>query len=204
MSNAQYQYTLRGDNLDGPDHVGARACCDELRRLPAHRRRQHRPAEPRPAGQFVDYDRDTAARLGISPQLIDNTLYDAFGQRQVSTMYTPLNQYHVVMEARPGVLAEPADPARHLSCARRAGQQVPLSAACASRAGRPRRWPVNHQGQFPAVTISFNLAPGVALGDAVDAIDAAAQQGRPAADHPDELLPAPRRPSRTRSPTSRS
>ena len=87
----------------------------------------------------MQYDRDTAARFGISPQLIDNTLYDAFGQRQVSTMYTPLNQYHVVMEVAPRILAESASSARRSTCARRNGQQVPLS-AFAHYARPPRRW----------------------------------------------------------------
>ncbi len=111
-------------------------------------------------------DRATASRLGITPQLIDNTLYDAFGQRQVSTMYTPLNQYHVVMEVDAAVLAAARDAAATSTCGRQ------RRARCRSSAFthyEPSTTPlaVNHQGQFPSVTLSFNLAPGVALGDAV-------------------------------------
>ncbi len=106
---------------------------------------------------MVDYDRKTAARFDISPQLIDDTLYDAFGQRQVSTMYTSLNQYHVVMEAAPQFWQNPQTPAARstCSCARRQAGSFER----ASRITRPTTAPlsVNHQGLFPAVTISFNL-----------------------------------------------
>ncbi len=96
-------------------------------------------------------------------------------------MYTSLNQYHVVMEAAPQYWQNPRHPARRSTCASPSGQQVPLSAFAALRARQSRRLRVNHQGLFPAVTISFNLQPGVALGDAVDAIDAAAAKvGLPA------------------------
>jgi multidrug efflux pump len=130
----------------------------------------------------VTYDRDSAARFGISPQLIDNTLYDAFGQRQVSTMYTSLNQYHVVMEAAPRFWQDPAF-LKEIYVKAPSGQQVPMSAF--TRFG-PAVAPLSvpHQGLFPAVTLSFNLAPGVALGDAVDAItDAAAKVGLPPTVH---------------------
>ena len=112
-------------------------------------------------------DRDTAARLGITPQVIDDTLYDAFGQRQVSTMYTQLNQYHVVMEVAPRVLAEPRDAARHLRPVgeRRAGAAQRLHPL---RADAPRRWRSITRDSSRPITLSFNLAPGVALGDAVD------------------------------------
>ena len=99
ISAALYQFTMRGDNLAGPDRVRA-AMLQELRTIPiiadVNSDQQNRGLQ-----SMVQYDRATAARFGISPQLIDNTLYDAFGQRQVSTMYTPLNQYHVVMEVAP-------------------------------------------------------------------------------------------------------
>jgi multidrug efflux pump subunit AcrB len=122
----------------------------------------------------LQYDRDTAARFGISPQLIDNVLYDAFGQRQVSTTYTALNQYHVVMEAAPRFWQDPAF-LKEIYVHDPQGQSVPLTAF--SRFG-PSVAPlaVNHQGLFPAVTISFNLAPNVALGDAVTAIEATARK----------------------------
>ena len=131
---------------------------------------------------MIQYDRATAARFGISPQLIDNTLYDAFGQRQVSTMYTPLNQYHVVMEAAPEFWQNPLF-LRQIYVNSPGGQQVPLS-AFAKYAPNTAPLTVNHQGLFPAVTISFNLKPGVALGDAVDATTAAAAKiGLPSTIH---------------------
>jgi multidrug efflux pump len=114
-------------------------------------------------------DRDTASRLGISSQLIDNTLYDAFGQRQVSINYTLLNQYHVVMEVEPRFWQRP-ETLKDIYVTNSTGAQVPLSAfthyepTAASLA-------INHQGQFPAATVSFNLTPGVALGDAVKIIE---------------------------------
>src|SRR5262249_2128238 len=121
---------------------------------------------------IVQYDRREASRYGISPQLIDNTLYDAFGQRQGSTMYTPLNQYHVGMEAAPAFWQGPRV-LDEIYVRSPNGKQVPLSAfARFAPANTPLA--VNHQGLFPSVTISFNLTPGVALGDAVQAIEAAA------------------------------
>ncbi|MBV8879390.1 MAG: efflux RND transporter permease subunit, partial [Planctomycetaceae bacterium] len=115
-------------------------------------------------------DRDTASRLGITPQMIDDTLYDAFGQRQISTMFTQLNQYRVVLEVQPHFKDEPQDLDRiYLRTA--AGGQVPLSAFCRlEESAVPLS--VNHQGQFPSVTVSFNLAPGASLGAAVRAIEA--------------------------------
>jgi multidrug efflux pump len=121
---------------------------------------------------MVTYDRATAARFNIAPQLIDNTLYDAFGQRQVSTMYSSLNQYHVVMEAAPEFWQNPQFLSQVYVSAP-GGAQVPLSALAAYE---PATAPltVAHQGLFPAVTISFNLAPNASLGEAVNQINAAA------------------------------
>jgi len=118
----------------------------------------------------VVIDRDTASRFGITPQLIDDTLYDAFGQRQVSTIFTQLNQYRVVLEAHPDFQRSP-QALRDLYVDSPTGSQVPLSAFTRIELGTTAL-AVNHQGQFPAVTLSFNLAPGVALGDAVNAIAA--------------------------------
>jgi multidrug efflux pump subunit AcrB len=131
---------------------------------------------------LVHYDRVTAARFNISPALIDSTLYDAFGQRQVSTMYRSLNQYHVVMEAAPEFWQNPLI-LRDIYVRSPDGRVVPLSAfASFTAATAPLSIP--HQGLFPAITLSFNLQPGVALGDAVQAIDAAATQaGLPASIH---------------------
>jgi multidrug efflux pump len=114
-------------------------------------------------------DRDTASRLGILPATIDNTLYDAFGQRQVSTMFTQLNQYHVVLEVNPQFQQNP-DQLKNIYVHSSTGQQVPLSAFTHFEPGATAL-AINHQGQFPVVTLSFNLAPGVSLGDAVNAID---------------------------------
>ena len=119
------------------------------------------------------YDRQTAARLGITPQLMDTTLYSAFGQSQVSTMYTSLNQYHVVMEVAPQFWQDPQG--LDYVYIHSTGRIVPLSAV-AHFEKRIAPLAVNHDGQFPAVTISFNLAPGVALSDAVQAISQAEQK----------------------------
>jgi len=123
---------------------------------------------------MVQFDRSTAARFNIAPQLIDDTLYDTFGQRQVSTMFKTLNQYHVVMEAAPRYWQNP-EILKQIWVSAPGGQQVPLS-AFAHFAPAVAPLAVNHQGLFPAVTISFNLQPGVALGDAIEAISTAAQK----------------------------
>jgi len=179
-SSALYQFTLRGDNL--PDlMVWGPRMLQILRRIPqitdVNSDQQNNGLQ-----SVLEIDRSTAARFGISPQLIDNTLYDVFGQRQVSTMYTGLNQYHVVMEAQPQFWQNPQT-LRDIYVKSPAGQLVPLNAVTRYV---PTTAPlaVNHQGLFPAVTISFNLAPGVALGDAVDIIlRTAAQVGMPATIH---------------------
>jgi len=125
------------------------------------------------------YDRPTASRLGLTPQLIDDTLYDAFGQRQVSTMYKQLNQYHVVMQVEPRFWQSP-EGLKEIYLRPPGGAVVPLSAV-AHYESATAPLAVNHQGQFPSVTISFNLAPGVALSDAVRAINQMEQStGMPA------------------------
>ncbi len=119
-------------------------------------------------------DRDTASRLGILPADIDNTLYDAYGQRQVSTIFTQLNQYHVVLEVDPQFQQDP-DSLKNIYVKSSNGTQVPLSAFTRfDPAGTALA--LNHQGQFPVVTVSFNLAPGAALGDAVNAINRVKQE----------------------------
>jgi multidrug efflux pump subunit AcrB len=118
----------------------------------------------------LDIDRDAASRFGIMPQDIDDTLYDAFGQRQVATIFTQLNQYKVILEADPDWQVVPENLQDLYLRSPITGQQVPLSAlARMTRTVRPLT--VSHQGRFPAVTLSFNLAPGVALGEAVAAIE---------------------------------
>jgi len=118
-------------------------------------------------------DRDSASRLGILPAVIDDTLYDAFGQRQVSTIYTQLNQYHVVLEVDPQFQQNPDD-LENIYVKSNTGTQVPLSAFSHVEQTNAAL-AINHQGQFPVVTLSFNLAPGVSLGEATKAIDAAEQ-----------------------------
>jgi multidrug efflux pump len=171
-SASLYQFTMRGDNVQdltkfGPPMLSA------LRHL---RLISDVNSDQQNSGlqAIVQYDRDTAARFGISSQLIDNVLYDAFGQRQVSTMYTALNQYHVVMEAAPRFWQDP-EFLRQIYVFDPQGGTVPLN-AISHYSSSVAPLAVNHQGLFPAVTISFNLAPGVALGDAVSAIEATAHQ----------------------------
>jgi multidrug efflux pump len=177
QSNAQYQYTMRADNLTDLTTYAPRML-DQLRKISiitdANSDQQDRGLQA-----MVDYDRKTAARFNISPQLIDDVLYDAFGQRQVSTMYSSLNQYHVVMEAAPQYWQNP-NTLRQVYVYSPNGTEVPLSAiAKTSTATAPLS--INHQGLFPAITLSFNLRPGVALGDAVNAIAAAGKKiGLPA------------------------
>jgi multidrug efflux pump len=114
-------------------------------------------------------DRGTASRFGISPQLVDDTLYDAFGQRQISTMFTQLNQYRVILEIKPELQTNP-DSLGDLYIRSNGGGEVPLSAITHVESGNTPL-AVNRQGQFPVATVSFNLAPGVSLGDAVDAVN---------------------------------
>jgi multidrug efflux pump len=168
-SNAQYQFTLQSDDLDelntwAPRLVRAMREMPELRDVSSDQ--QNRGLEVP-----VVIDRQTAARLGVSTRMIDETLYDAFGQRQVSTMYTSLNQYHVVMELEPQYWERP-DALANIYVRSTTGQTIPLTAVTKFQMGTgPIQ--VNHQGLFPSVTVFFNLAPNVALGDAVKAIDAA-------------------------------
>jgi len=120
---------------------------------------------------FVDIDRDAAGRLGVTTSSIDSVLYNAFGQRQISTVFTQSNQYRVVLEVKPEFKLSPAS-LSHLYVPTTAGLQVPLSAV-AKVSERPTALAINHVGQFPAATVSFNLASHVALGDALDAISKA-------------------------------
>ena len=120
---------------------------------------------------YVAIDRDAAGRLGVSTAAIDNALYDAFGQRLISTIFTQSNQYRVVLEVQPDFQLGPAA-LETIHVATASGQQIPLS-SLARVEERPTALAINHVGQFPAATISFNLAPGVALGEAVRAIKAA-------------------------------
>ena len=170
-SSAQYQYTLKGDSLDelnewGPKLLGA------MRSIPGmvdvNSDQQNKGLEA-----HLAVDRLAAARLGITLADIDNTLYDAFGQRQVSTMYRPLNQYRVVMEVEPAFWQNP-DALRHIYVRGPAGAQIPLSALY-HYSSETTPLSVNHSGQFPSVTLSFNLEPGTSLGDVVPQVEEATQ-----------------------------
>ena len=167
-----YQYTLQGDNLAELNAWAPRAL-QRMRRL-SQLVDVSSDQQDKGLQASVVIDRSTASRLGIAPQLIDDTLYDAFGQRQVSITYTLLNQYHVVMEVEPRFWQRP-DTLKDIYVQTPAGEQVPLS-TFAHFERRATSLSVNHQGQFPSVTISFNLAPGVALGDAVKVIQGATQE----------------------------
>ncbi len=169
---SQYQFTMRGDNLHDLQTYAPRML-EELRTISLIAD-VNTDQQDRGLQAFVQYDRPTAARFGISPQLIDNTLYDAFGERQVSTMYTPLNQYHVVMEVAPEFWQNPLF-LRQVYVHSPSGQAVPLS-AFTKYAPITAPLAVNHQSLSPSATISFNLQPGVALGDAADAITARASK----------------------------
>ncbi len=169
-ANGQYQFTLRGDNLNDLDAFAPKML-EAIKKVPIIADVSSDQLN-RGLQAMVEYDRSTAARFGISSQLIDNVLYDAFGQRQVSTMYKTLNQYHVVMEAAPEFWQNPQT-LRDIYVAAPDGREVPLS-AFARWGNTTAPLAVPHQGLFPAFTISFNLLPGVALGDAVDEINKAA------------------------------
>src|SRR5213076_2988227 len=121
----------------------------------------------------VSIDRATASRLGITPQMVDDALYNAFGQRQVSTIFTQLNQYRVVLEVKPDFRQGP-EALQQIYLRSSTAGQVPLSAFTFIEE-RATPLAVNHQGQFPAVTVSFNLAPRTSLGHAVQAIETAKQ-----------------------------
>jgi multidrug efflux pump len=168
QSRAQYQYVLQSDDFNdlvkwGPTLVTQMSKLKGFTDVNSDQENNGLQAS-------LDYDRETASRMGISPQLMDATLYDAFGQRQVSTMFSSLNQYHVVMEVDPMLWQSPAGLSSIYLHATNGTAVVPLSAVAKFK---PTIAPVavNHQGQSPAVTISFNLAPGVALSDAVRNID---------------------------------
>src|SRR4051812_40403695 len=169
QSQAQYQYTLQGEDLKELSSWAPRLT-QKLRTL-KELRDVNTDQQDRGLQATVIIDRDTASRLGVSPQTIDNALYDAFGQRQVSTMYQQLNQYHVVMEVDPQYQQSPAA-LESVYVGSSNGTMVPLS-AIAHFGPTNTALAVSHQGQFPATTISFNLAPNISLGQATQVIEAA-------------------------------
>jgi len=171
VSRTQYQYSLEAPNAEELREWAPRLV-EQLKRVPQLR---DVASDQQNGGLALELtiDRDTASRLGITPQMIDDTLYDAFGQRQVSTIFTQLNQYHVVLEVHPDFQEHP-EKLQQIYVRPPGAAPVPLGAFTHMvEATTPLA--VNHQGQFPSVTISFNLARGEALGDAVTAIDGAAR-----------------------------
>jgi multidrug efflux pump len=179
-SKAQFQYTIESENLTDLVTWGPQLL-EQMRKLPGF---TDVNTDQQNSGlqAYLTYDRATASRLGLTPQLIDNTLFLAFGQAQVSTMYTPLNQYHVVMEVQPEFWQSPKG-LDDVYVRPSTGTEVPLRAITRFE---PRTAPlaVNHQGQFPSVTVSFNLAAGMALSDAAREINTMEQKiGMPSTIH---------------------
>jgi multidrug efflux pump len=181
VSRTQFQYSLEDADASELNDWSGRI----LTKLRAQPELRDVASDQQNGGLKADLviDRDTAARFGILPQAIDDTLYDAFGQRQVSTIFTQLNQYHVVLEVGQQFQDDPSD-LSHIYVKSVSGQQVPLS-TFSHFVTSPAPLAINHQGQFPVVTISFNLAPGESLGKATKVIAQAEQEmGMPASIHP--------------------
>ncbi len=181
ISRTQFQYTLEDPDPRELAQWTPRIL-DRLRRIPEL---TDVASDQNTSALETDLviDRDTASRLGLTPQVIDDTLYDAFGQRQVSTMFTQVNQYHVVLEAQPDFQDSPDDLTR-IYVRSNAGEAVPLS-AFAHFEPSTTALAINHLGQFPVTTLSFNLAPGGSLGRAVRAIGEAEREiGMPPSIHP--------------------
>jgi multidrug efflux pump len=179
VSRAQYQFTL-----ESPDPVLLQSWTEKLvARLRQDPKLADAASDLQENGlsAYIEVDRDTAGRFGITPATIDNALYDAFGQRIVSTIFTQANQYRVILEADPSLQSSLKSlDAIYLPSATAAGGQVPLS-ALAKVKEQTAPLVISHQSQFPAANVSFNLAPGVSLGAAVDAVQAAEREiGLPA------------------------
>jgi len=169
LSQAQYQYTLQGEDLNELNEW-APQLLQKMRQLP-QLQQVNTDQQDKGLALNVIIDRDTASRLGVAAQDIDSILYDAFGQRFVSTIYEQLNQYHVVMEVAPEFQQSP-ETLEKTYVRSSNGSMVPLS-AFAHFGPANTSLAVNHQGQWPASTISFNLAPGVSLGQATNVIEKA-------------------------------
>ncbi len=172
VSRTQYQYTLEDPNSDELKTLAPRVT-DRLKALP-ELRDVSSDQQDNGLRIVLNIDRNTASRFGITPQNVDDALYDAFGQRQISTIFTELNQYRVVLTVAPGFGRHPAG-LQDIYLRSSSGGRVPLSAITTFKETRGPLV-INRQGQFPAVTVSFNLAPGMSLGRAVDAIETATRQ----------------------------
>ena len=168
LSRTQYQFTLQDANLNELNEWAPRLL-DKLRTLP-ELTDLATDQQTSASTATLTIDRDTAARFGIQPQLIDDTLYDAFGQRQVTQYFSQTNTYHVILEVTPELQGDPETLHKIYVKSPITNQQVPLSAFVHFDTSKTGYLSVSHQSQFPAVTLSFNLSPGVALGQAVDAI----------------------------------
>ena len=170
-SRTQYQYTLQDSDINELNEWAPKLLA-ELQKLPSLR--DVASDQQTSSGMLsLTIDRDQAARFGIQPAAVDQALYDAFGQRQAAQYFTQANSYHVVMEITPSLQADPDSLKKIYLKSALTGQMVPLSAMTKFDTQHVTYLSIQHQGQFPAVTLSFNLAPGAALGDAVNAIDAA-------------------------------
>jgi multidrug efflux pump len=172
FSNAQFQYTIQAEDLNELNYWAPRILA-KLRSIP-ELRDVNTDQQDKGLSANVVVDRDTAARMGISPAQVDAALYASFGQAQVSTMYRQLNQYHVVMEVDPKLLSG-VDALQHTYVKSSSGVEVPLSTFTKYEPNNTALQ-VNHQGQFPSVTLSFNLALGVPLGNATILIDRAMRE----------------------------
>jgi hydrophobe/amphiphile efflux-1 (HAE1) family protein len=167
-SRTQYQYTLQDSNINELNEWAPKLLA-ALQKLPMLR--DVASDQQTSSGMLtLNIDRDQAARFGIQPAAIDQALYDAFGQRQAAQFFTQANSYHVVLEVTPALQTDPAALNKLYLRSPLTGQMVPLSAMTKYDTQHVTYLSINHQGQFPAVTLSFNLAPSAALGDAVDAI----------------------------------
>ena len=177
-SRTQYQYTLTDSNLDELTEWVPRLMT-RFQQVP-QLRDVASDLQNSAATATLTIDRDRASSMGISPALIDATIYDAIGQRQVAQYYTQINSYHVVLEVTPALQEDPALFSKLYLTSPITGTQVPLSTFVKLDTNKTAYLSIAHQGQFPAVTISFNLAQGAALGDAVNAINKAqAEMGLP-------------------------
>jgi hydrophobe/amphiphile efflux-1 (HAE1) family protein len=174
FSGGQYQYSLTSTDLSALNYWSVQLLA-KLRKTP-QLRDVDSDQQTHGLQANVVIDRDAASRLGVSPQAIDDTLYDAFGQRQVATIYEQYNEHYVVLEVDPKDQLEPAA-LNKIYVKSTTGKMVPLGSVARFETGNTSL-SVNHQGQFPAVTLSFNLAPGVALGQATEIIQNVAREMR--------------------------
>ena len=174
LSRTQFQYTLQDANVDDLNEWAPKILA-KLQTIPVLR---DVASDQQTSGTALSFtiDRHQAARYGITPQLIDDTLYDAFGQRQIAQYFTQQNSYHVVMEILPELQGNVSSLEKIYIKSPTTGEQVPLATFAKWTTRETKPLTISHQGQFPAVTISFNLAQGAALGTATEAIENAMRE----------------------------